>query len=55
MKRWVPELARVDAPPKDLHAPWTLAAPPADYPAPVVDHAAAKTAALAAFARIRKA
>ena len=40
--------------PADLHAPWTLASPPADYPAPIVDHAAAKAAALAAFAKIRK-
>jgi len=54
VKRWVPELADVDAAPADLHAPWTLASPPADYPAPVVDHAAARAAALAAFASLKK-
>jgi deoxyribodipyrimidine photo-lyase len=54
VKKWVPELATVEAKPVGLHAPWTLVAPPADYPAPVVDHAAARAAALAAFATIRR-
>jgi deoxyribodipyrimidine photo-lyase len=54
VKRWVPELARIDAPPAGLHAPWTLAAPPKDYPPPIVNHAEARKAALAAFAAIRK-
>ncbi len=54
VKRWVPELARVDARAEDLHAPWTLAAPPKDYPAPIVDHAEARRVALAAFERIRR-
>jgi deoxyribodipyrimidine photo-lyase len=52
--RWIPELARVAATPAELHAPWTLKSPPADYPAPVVEHAAARAAALAAFATIRR-
>ena len=54
VRRWIPELARVDAKSADLHAPWTLATPPADYPAPVVDHFEAKQAALAAFAAVKK-
>ncbi|MEO8054206.1 MAG: deoxyribodipyrimidine photo-lyase [Acidobacteriota bacterium] len=54
VRRWIPELARVDAKSADLHAPWTLAAPPADYPAPVVDHAAARAAALGAFASLKR-
>jgi deoxyribodipyrimidine photo-lyase len=55
VRKWVPELAEVAGSPADLHAPWTLGSPPPGYPAPVVDHAEAKRAALAAFAAIRKA
>jgi deoxyribodipyrimidine photo-lyase len=54
VKKWVPELARVDAKPAELHAPWTLATPPADYAPPVVEHSAARKAALAAFAGLKK-
>ncbi len=54
VKRWVPELAGVEAAPADLHAPWTLPNPPADYPVPVVEHSEARKAALAAFASLRK-
>jgi deoxyribodipyrimidine photo-lyase len=58
VKRWIPELAvpaLAAVPPAALHAPWTLETPPEDYPAPVVDHAAARAAALAAFATLGKA
>ena len=53
VKRWVPELAEWKGAGKDLHAPWRASTPPADYPGPIVDHAAARAKALAAFAAIR--
>jgi deoxyribodipyrimidine photo-lyase len=60
IRRYVKELSRLDA--REIHAPWNL--PPAiqqmkgvvigrDYPAPIVDHAAARAAALALFGRAR--
>mgnify|MGYP001039915675 CR=1 FL=1 len=52
-RRWVSELAAWKTAGKDLHAPWKAATPPAGYPPPVVDHAAARAAALAAFAAVR--
>jgi deoxyribodipyrimidine photo-lyase len=54
VKRWIPELAHVVASPAEIHAPWALETPPPDYPAPVVDHAAARAAALATFATHRR-
>jgi deoxyribodipyrimidine photo-lyase len=48
--RFVPELAGISA--KHLHAPWEAPAPPPGYPAPVVDHRAARDRALAAFATV---
>ncbi|MFO1413263.1 MAG: deoxyribodipyrimidine photo-lyase [Burkholderiales bacterium] len=56
LRRYVPEIAALDD--REIHAPWLV--PPAvqqakgvvigrDYPAPVVDHAAAREAALALF------
>ena len=55
VKRWVPAVAAWKSAGKDLHAPWRASTPPANYPAPIVDHAAARAKALAAFATIRAA
>jgi len=59
IRRWVPELAGLDD--KAIHAPWDV--PPLelaaagitlgdDYPEPLVDHAQARTRALAAYAAV---
>ncbi len=61
VKRWVPELAKLPA--KWLHRPWEAPEsalreagiePGETYPRPVLDHAAARKRALAAFEAIRK-
>lgn len=44
IRRWVPELREVEGP--KVHEPWTLDDPPADYPAPLLDHAAERLEAL---------
>jgi deoxyribodipyrimidine photo-lyase len=55
VKKWVPQLAAWKSAGKNLHAPWRASTPPADYPGPIVDHAAARAKALASFATLRAA
>ncbi|WBL36775.1 deoxyribodipyrimidine photo-lyase [Tepidiforma flava] len=62
LRRWLPELRRV--PDRYIHEPWTM--PPSvqqaagcvigrDYPAPIVDHAAARVRAVHVFEQVRNA
>jgi deoxyribodipyrimidine photo-lyase len=62
IRRWLPELRRV--PDRYLHEPWTMPADVQqaagciigrDYPAPIVDHHAARARALAAYEAVRRA
>jgi deoxyribodipyrimidine photo-lyase len=47
VRRFVPELKNV--PDKHIHRPWTLPAPPSNYPTPIVDLAEGRDRALNAF------
>jgi deoxyribodipyrimidine photo-lyase len=60
VRRWVPELARLETP--DIHAPWRASSAALaragvtlgrTYPNPIVDHPFARARALAAFAEMR--
>ena len=62
VRRWLPELARL--PDRWIHQPWALPererratgfTPGRDYPAPIVDHAAARERTLAAYKAARAA
>lgn len=51
VRRWVPELASLSN--AQIHRPWEASHPPRDYPAPIVDHAAARARALEAYSFIK--
>ncbi|MDX6278439.1 MAG: deoxyribodipyrimidine photo-lyase [Nocardioidaceae bacterium] len=51
VRRWVPELA--DVAKQHIHTPWELDDPPADYPAPIVDHAEERLESLRRYDEIR--
>ncbi|MBN1564654.1 MAG: deoxyribodipyrimidine photo-lyase [Anaerolineae bacterium] len=51
IRRWVTELRNV--PTRFIHTPWQMDAPPAAYPPPIVNHAAARERTLAAFKIIK--
>ena len=50
VRRWIPQLA--DLPSAYIHQPWRYVST-SDYPAPVVDHAAARDRALAAYKSLK--
>ena len=54
VKRWLPELA--DLPAKSVHRPWTADRRPSPqrYPAPIIDHAAARQRALDVLAGLKR-
>ncbi len=51
IRAYVPELANLSD--KDIHAPWESKNPPANYPKPMIDHAAARARVLETFKRAR--
>ncbi len=51
IRYWIPELH--DIPTEHIHTPWEMAIPPADYPAPIVDHKQARKRTLTAFKQAR--
>jgi deoxyribodipyrimidine photo-lyase len=53
VRRFVPELAEVSD--RFIHTPWEAPAPPAHYPAPIIDLAFGRTRALAAFQQLSRA
>ncbi len=53
IREWLPELADLSS--AQIHEPWRSETPPRGYPAPIVDHAAARERTLARYAAVRNA
>ncbi|MDD2816358.1 MAG: deoxyribodipyrimidine photo-lyase [Thiotrichaceae bacterium] len=51
IRRWIPELNNLDK--HSIHAPWTAANPPRNYPAPVLDFQQSRERALAAYQQLK--
>jgi deoxyribodipyrimidine photo-lyase len=51
VRRWIPEIAKL--PNDKIHRPWLAKVAPDVYPAPIVDHAAARNHALALYRRLQ--
>jgi deoxyribodipyrimidine photo-lyase len=52
LRRWIPEIR--DLPNDQIHEPWTAPTPPPHYPAPMVDHHAARDRALEALNSLKQ-
>jgi deoxyribodipyrimidine photo-lyase len=53
VRKWVPEVGHLSN--KFIHKPWESSNPPANYPAPVVDHEHGRARALKAFEHLKDA
>ncbi|GAB1420413.1 deoxyribodipyrimidine photo-lyase [Anaerolineales bacterium] len=50
IRQWLPELGHLLN--EDIHTPWLMKSPPKAYPAPIIDHAWARSRALQAYNKL---